>query len=110
MSTMTTKTTATPAANGTKAKATQPKASPAKATVTKHSKCKRCGYAFRAPQVLDHCASKAACDGRVKIRKDEKAAGLDQTAFTAKDVRKQTALARQRLDEHAKAEAATKAS
>jgi hypothetical protein len=91
-------------ANGTKP---APKASPAKAqpkaTVTKHSKCKRCGYAFRAAQVLDTCASAAACKGRQEIRKAEAAAGLDVTQFTAKDVRKQTVLARQRLAEAAKA-------
>jgi len=84
------------------AKATQPKATQPKATVTKHTKCSRCGYAFRAAQVLGTCASKAACDGRVKIRKQEQAAGLDQTQFSAEGVRGQTATARARLAEAAR--------
>ena len=34
------------------AKATQPKATQPKATVTKHTKCSRCGYTFRAPELV----------------------------------------------------------
>jgi hypothetical protein len=93
MTTPTTKRTSQPkaTANG------QPKATQPKAKVTKHAKCKRCGYAFRAAQVLDTCASAAACKARQDIRKAEKAAGLDVTQFTAKDVRRQTVLAKERL-------------
>ena len=46
------------------AKATQPKATQPKATVTKHTKCSRCGYTFRAPQKAGTCQSDAACKGR----------------------------------------------